>query len=146
MSPKWIDDLYYFLLKEYGTEIVYTKIGKADVNYESGVREDRKETFQVQAVLAPVTLYQEYLERMSAQGKADAVDRARTRFLIKKADVPVTFEPADYIVHGEHRYTNLRAEDLLTLWVVSGVATRFAPLYRTLQVAANDNIGLGDGV
>jgi hypothetical protein len=49
-------------------------------------------------------------------------------------------------VHGEHRYTNLRAEDLLTLWVVSGVATRFAPLYRTLQVAANDNIGLGDGV
>jgi hypothetical protein len=146
MNPRWIDDLFYFLRKEYGAEIVYTKIGKGVVNYESGLREDKKEVFQIPAVIAPISLYQEYLDRFSNLGKGDSVDRAKTRILVRKSDLPITFDPDDYIVHGEHRYTDLKCEDLLSLWVVSGVATRFAPVYKTLQVAAGDNLGIADGV
>lgn len=146
MNPKWLDDLFYFLRKDYGTVVVYTKIGKAEINYESGQREDTKQVFQVPAVVAPVSLFQEYLDKMTAMGKGDSVDRAKTRFLVRRSDLPVVFESDDYIVQGDNRYTDLKCEELLTYWVISGVATRFAPTYKTLQVAAGDNIGLADGV
>jgi hypothetical protein len=147
MNTKWLDDLWYALYKDYGTEIVYTKIGKAAVNYESGQREDVKLSFQIPAVCAPVTLYQEYLEKLAGkEGRPDRVDRAKTRFLVKKNDLQVEIESADYFVYLDKRYMNVVADDLLILYVLSGVATPGARPYRVINLTTNDQLGLGDGV
>lgn len=147
MNTKWLDDLWYFLYKDYGTEIVYTKIGKGVVNLDTGIREDAKTSLQICAVVADISLYQEYLEKLALRaGRPDTVDRSKTRFLVKKSDITVPFETSDYIVHGEKRYMNLIADDLFSLYLFSGVATNFASPYKVLNVSANDQLGLNDGV
>lgn len=146
MNTKWIDDLFYFLNKDYGTTIVYTKIGKADVDYDTGSRQDIKQAFEIPGVAIPITLYQEYLDKLTRLGNSDSVDRAKTRFLFRKCDMSFEVETLDYFVHGPLRYTQLVADDLLSLWSVAGVATRGALPYRVLNLSATDNLGLGDGV
>lgn len=141
MNTKWIDDLWYFLNKDYGTRIVYTKIGKAEINYNTGAREDKKTSLDVPAIFAPVSLYQQYLEK-----ELGRTDRASSRFLIRKSDLNVEVEATDYIVHTDKRYNQLHFDDLFTLYCVSGVATTNALPYRVLNLTTTDQLGLGDGL
>lgn len=142
MNTKWIDDLWYHLHKDYGTEIVYTRIGKADVDYETGQRQDSKVSFQIPAVFAPISLYAEYI-----QGKLGDTERATSRFLIRKVDLAsIVVMTDDYIVHDNKRYMSLDFKDLYTLWSVGGVATTNAPAYQVLKVSAFDQLGLENGI
>lgn len=147
MNTKWLDDLFYFLTKDYGTRITYTKVGKADVNLDTGKRLDIKTSFDIQAVRIPISLYEEYLSRITRLGNADAVDRAKVKFLVKKCDLAGLYiDSEDYFVHEQFRYMNVTADDLMNLYALGGVATRNAAPYRVLNLSASDNLGLGDGV
>jgi hypothetical protein len=147
VNTKWIDDLFYFLNKDYGTRITYTQIGKADVDLDTGLRADLKTSIEVSAVRIPISLYQEYLSKITRLGNADAVDRAKVKFLVRKVDLQdLILDTADYFIHESLRYTNLAVEDLMSLYSLSGVATRNAAPYRVLNLSANDNLGLADGV
>lgn len=148
MNTKWLDDLWYFLHKDYGTEIVYTKIGKSDIDYETGQREDVKDSFQIPAVMTNITLYQEYLEKLASRDdRVDSVDRAKTRFLVRKSDLPnIVIESSDYFVHEGRRYMQVKAEDYFTLYLLSGVATKDALPYRVLNLTTVDQLGLNDGI
>lgn len=142
MNTKWLDDLWYHLHKDYGTEIVYTRIGKAEVNYETGRREDKKTSLQIPAVYAPIGLYEEYLQKTLG-----ATDRATSRFLVRKSDL-VSLEPLvadDYIIHANKRYMQLDFKDHFTLWSIGGIATPNANTFQVLNVAAFDRMELGDG-
>ena len=143
MNTKWLDDLWYFLHKDYGTDIVYTRIGKADVNLDTGERQDVKTSLQIPAVFAPISLYAEYI-----QGKLGDTERASSRFLIRKSDLAsiMPVDKDDYIVHQALRYNKLDFKDLFTLYSVGGVATPYALPYQVLQLDTFDNLGLGDGV
>lgn len=147
MNTKWLDDLWYALHKDYGTEIVYNQIGKAVVDYETGQRQDSKKTFQIPAVFAPVSLFQDYLDRLARTGKENGVERSKSRFLIRKSDLAsIVVDTADFIVHEQKRYMQLDFQDLFTLWSVGGVATTGANAYQVLNVSTFDQLGLGDGV
>jgi hypothetical protein len=142
MNTKWLDDLWYALHKDYGTEIVYTRIGKADVNYETGQRADVKTSLQIPAVFAPIGLYEEYLQKT-----VGATDRASSRFLVRKCDIASLGDLVadDYIIHANKRYMSLDIRDHFTLWSIGGVATPDANTYQVLNVGAFDQLGLGDG-
>lgn len=142
MNTKWLDDLWYSLYKDYGTEIVYTRIGKAEVNYTTGQREDKKISLQIPAVFAPIGLYEEYLQKTVGQ-----VDRASSRFLVRKNDLESLGDliADDYIVHANKRYMKLDIRDHFTLWSIGGVATPNAATYQVLNVEAFDRMELGDG-
>lgn len=141
MNTKWLDDLFYFLLKDYGTRIVYTRIGKADINYDTGVRTDVKDSNEIDAVLAPIGLYAQYLKTLIG-----SVNRAKSMFLVRKSDIPFEPSPEDYFIHDNKRYRQLEFEDYITLYVVSGLATVDALTYNVVTLPVYDNIGLNDGV
>lgn len=105
---KMILDTFYFLKKEYGTTIQLTKVGKGEVDLDTGVQTPNHTTYGISAVFAPVGLTTEFLLKLLGR-----VEKIESVFLIRLADLPagLSVEPTDFFVHGNLKYQSLEIED-----------------------------------
>jgi hypothetical protein len=109
MLSRTLLDLFYFLKKEYGTVIQYTKPGKGDIDPDTGRRDTSADrTFPLDSVLVPVGHTTEWL--LKVLGK---VERVTTVYLIRVQDIPagITIETGDWFVHGNLKYKQPEFED-----------------------------------
>lgn len=127
-------------MKDYGTQINYVQIGKADINYETGQRTDTKSVRSLSAVMIPTnSIYQQF---MSKDWGTDT--KARVQFLVERPEDLIP-SPDDYMIHGNLRYGNLVIDDYMELLVISGVASTQASTYNVISVDASDQLKVGDG-
>lgn len=100
---------FYFLRKDYGTTILYSKPGKGDIDPDTGLRSTAADrTFPLPAVFVPVGHMTEWL--LKILGKVETVESV---FLVQTSDLPpgTTVESGDYFVHGNRKFRNLEFED-----------------------------------
>ena len=100
---------FYFLRKEYGTTIQYTKVGKGDIDPDTGTRDTSADrSFPLPSVFVPVGHMTEWLLKLL--GKVETVE---TVFLVQTSDLPsgITIETGDYFVHANRKFRNLEFED-----------------------------------
>lgn len=143
MSVQWLRDLYYFLNKDYGTTITYFKIGKGNIDLDTGVREDKKNTYPLSAVMIPVkSIFDDFVTKNLGKD-----EKSKAKFLISKEELPegFRFETEDYFVHGNLRYGELKIEDYNELFLITGTSFTNALPYNVVHLEANDNVGLNDG-
>lgn len=143
MDQTWVEQLFYFFYKDYGTTINYVRIEKANVDYETGQREDKKTVYPLSAVLTPKTIYSQFIAKVLGKTEFE-----KTIFLIKKSDLPAGFVlyTDDYFIHGNLRYGNLEIDDALSCYILMGKAVTNSLPYNVVQVQGNDNVGLNDGI
>lgn len=106
---KMLLDTFYALRKEYGTTIQFTKVGKGNVDPDTGARDSSADrTFPLGAVLCPVGHMNEWLANLLGR-----VEKIGTCFLIRVSDIPsgIQIENGDYFVHGNLKYRQLNFED-----------------------------------
>lgn len=102
-------DTFYHLVKEYGTTIIFTKVGKGDIDPDTGRRDTSADrTFPLPAVLTPVGITTEFMLKLIGR-----VEKVESVFLIRLSDMPtgLTVESGDFFVHGNLKYRNLNYED-----------------------------------
>lgn len=102
-------DTFYHLMKDYGTTIIFTKVGKGDVNPETGRRDTSADrTFPLSAVLTPVGVTTEFMLKVIGR-----IEKVESVFLIRLSDLPsgLAIETGDFFVHGNLKYRNLQYED-----------------------------------
>lgn len=102
-------DTFYHLQRDYGTTIVYTKVGKGDIDPETGRRDTSADrSFPLPAVLTPVGITTEFMLRLIGR-----VEKFEAVFLIRLSDLPtgLTVETGDFFVHGNLKYRNLQYEN-----------------------------------
>lgn len=140
-NSDWVSQLFYFFNKDYGTTILYTRIAKGNVDYDTGIRDDSTKTvFPIPCVLTPKSIYSEFLAKVLGK-----VEYNKTFFLIRKCDLPLTPQTDDYFVHGNIRYGQLDINDILSCYIISGIAVSDSLPYKTVPLSTNDTLGLNDG-
>lgn len=100
---------FYSLVKDYGTTITYTKVGKADIDPETGVRDTSADrSFPVPAVLSPVFHTTEFLAKLI--GRTEKIESV---YLVRLSDFPsgVKIETGDFFTDGNIKYRNLVFQD-----------------------------------
>jgi len=106
---KMMLDTFYHLQKDYGTTIIFTKVGKGDIDPETGRRDSSADRqFPLPAVLSPVGLTTEFLLKLIGR-----VEKIETVYLIRVSDLPsgMTVDTGDFFVHGNRKFRNLQTED-----------------------------------
>lgn len=100
---------FYSLLKDYGTTITFTKVGKADIDPDTGKRDTSADrTFPLPAVMSPVAHTTVFLAKLL--GRTEKVEAI---YLIRVSDLPagVNVETGDFFSHGSKKYRNLTFEN-----------------------------------
>jgi hypothetical protein len=120
---KMLADTFYFLLKDYGTVIQFKKIGKADIDPETGVRSEVEDKiYPISCVYTPIGVMVEFIG-----GLVGRTERQRaTDFLVLTSELPsnLVIEQSDSFTHANIKYTNLTTELYGTLTIISGEAVR----------------------
>jgi len=141
MVSNWVSDLFYQMNQDYGTTISYTQIGKGDIDLDTGKRNDVKTALDIRAVIAPKSLYADFLVKVLGK-----VEYNKTMFLVLKADLPETFIPStdDFISYNQKRYTQLEFNDLLSCYIISGIGANVGASYTVRNVSITDELRIDD--
>lgn len=107
MQPlsKMLSDTFYALNKEYGTRITYTRVGKGDIDSDTGARNTSADiSVSLAAIQVPVDIGIEWMVKFLGR-----VEKLKTVFLIRNPGfVPVT---GDFFTHGTTKYRDCQVED-----------------------------------
>lgn len=100
---------FYVLLKDYGTTITFTKVGKADIDPETGKRDASADrVFPLPAVVSPVAHSTIFLAKLLGR-----TEKIEATYLVRVSDLPagIKIETGDFFAHGDKKYRNLMFEN-----------------------------------
>ena len=100
---------FYSLHKDYGTTITFTKVGKGDIDPDTGRRDTSADrTFPLPAVMSPVAHTTQFLAKLLGR-----TEKVESMYLIRVSDLPagITIETGDFFSHGNLKFRNLVFEN-----------------------------------
>lgn len=104
---KMLLSTFYALRKDYGTQITYTKVGKGDIDPDTGVRNNSADrTVSLPAIQVPVDIGLEWMLKFLGR-----VEKLKTVFLVKASDLIEKPAVDDFFTHGIFIYREVQIED-----------------------------------
>jgi len=107
-------NLYYSLYKNYGTIIKFTRMGKGEIDIDTGLRINADQVISLPCVFCPVDFYDSYVTKLLG-----FIQVSKTSFLFLKSNLPEVND-GDTIEHGNLRYNKLEGKDMIDVILIRG--------------------------
>lgn len=126
----FVKSTFYTLYKDYGGKANFIKIGKADIDLDTGQRQRKRIVTEIKVIYAPN-------QRKIFNVNWANNDQTKAQFLTLDL---IEVEPDDYIVYKGSRYTNLEVERHLDGLFITGVHTSGSESFNSVSVAGVDEV------